>query len=278
MKWIKRIFLTLGTLFFVFVVGKYSIEQLGIGQGTTVKVGIMSGDERIWKPIAKRLKKESINLKLVIFNNYDQPNTALKNGDIDLNAFQHNYFLDNWNKSHKTDLVAIGDTIIGPMAIFSDKIKNIKNLPNGAVVTMPNDATNQARALKMLAGLGLITLKSVEFPTPNDVINNPKDLKIEPLDASQTARSLGDATIAIVNNSVALDAGLKYKNAIYLEPITKDSTPWINIIASRAADKNNKTYQKIVAAYQSPETKAVIKKLYDGSTFPAWDIDLGGQK
>lgn len=277
MKIIKRILLTLTTLFFVGVVGKYLSEKIVTANIPTVKIGIMSGDERIWQPIARRLKQENINLKLVIFNNYDQQNEALKNGDIDLNSYQHNYFLDNWNKSHHTDLVAIGDTIIAPMAVFSNKIKNLKELPDGAVVTMPNDATNQARALKILASQKLITLKNVEFPTPNDVISNPKDLKITPLDASQTARSLNDATIAIVNNGVALDAKLQYRDAIFIEQLGQDSKPWINVVAARKNDQNNKIYQKIVKAYQTKKTAKAIKKLYQGSTFPAWNLKIGAK-
>lgn len=239
---------------------------------TTVKVGIIGSDDRVWNDIAKRLKKQNINVKLVKFTNYDQPNQALDAGDVDLNAYQHIYFLDNWNDAHNTDLTPIGNTVIAPLAVFSHKIKSIKELKKGDVVTLPNDATNQARALQLLETAGLITLKKgVKFPTPNDVATNKSGIKLKPLDASQTARSLDDATAAIVNNGVALDANLSYDDAIYTEKITKKSEIWVNVIAAQKKDKNNKVYKKIVAAYQNKATAKVIKDTYKGSTIPAWN-------
>lgn len=239
---------------------------------TTVKVGIIGSDDIVWKDIAQRLKKQNINVKLIKFTNYDQPNQALDAGDIDINAYQHIYFLDNWNEAHKTDLTPIGNTVIAPLAVFSHKIKNIKDLKKGDVVTLPNDATNQARALQLLENAGLITLKKgVKFPTPNDVATNKSGIALKPLDASQTARSLDDAQAAIVNNGVALDANLSYDDAIYTEKITKKSKIWVNVIAAQNKDKDNKTFQKIVKAYQTKATAAKIKEVYKGSTIPAWN-------
>lgn len=237
-----------------------------------VKVGIMGSDERVWDVIKDELKKKDITLKIVQFTNYDQPNQALVSGDVDINAYQHIFYLDNWNEAHHADLVPIGNTIIAPLAVYSKKVTKINDVKNGDEVSIPNDATNQARALELLAEAKLITLKSgVKLPTPNDVVENPKKLKITPLDAQQTARSLNDVTIAVINNGVALDAKLDPKTAIYKEKITKKSKPWINVIATQKKNKDNKTYQEIVKVYQSEKVAKRIEEVYKGSTVPAWN-------
>ncbi|BDR58543.1 MetQ/NlpA family ABC transporter substrate-binding protein [Xylocopilactobacillus apicola] len=242
-------------------------------EGTkTVKVGIIGSDERVWDAIKPELKKKGIEVKLVQFTTYDQPNQALVSGDIDLNSYQHIFYLNNWNKAHHADLVPIGNTIIAPLAVYSKKIKSIDNLKSGDTISIPNDATNQARALQLLESAKVITLKSgVEIPTPNDVVKNPKKVKITPLDASQTARSLDDVTVAIINNGVALDAKLNPHTAIYTEKITKKSKPWINVLVAQKKDKNNKTYQEVVKAYQTEKVAQKLKEVYQGSSVPAWN-------
>lgn len=240
--------------------------------GNEVKVGIMGSDTRIWDVIKTNLQKEGINIKLVQFNDYDQPNQALAGGDIDLNAYQHVYFLENWNNARKTNLTAIGNTVIAPLSVYSDKIKSLNDLPNGGTIALPNDVTNQARALQLLESAGVLKLKSdVKLPSPNDVVDNPKNIKLMPLDASQTARSLSEVSVSVVNNTVALDAKLDLNSAIFREPITEKSKPWINVIATKPENKDNETYKKIVAAYQTQEVADKIKEVYQGSTIPAWD-------
>ncbi|BDR56372.1 MetQ/NlpA family ABC transporter substrate-binding protein [Xylocopilactobacillus apis] len=276
MKKSKKLLLFAVTLFTAFLLvscgnNKKSSSSTGTEE-KTVKVGIIGSDERVWDSIKPQLKKKGINIKLVQFTNYDQPDQALNSGDIDLNSYQHIFYLNNWNKAHHADLVPIGNTIIAPLAVYSKKIKSIKDLKKGDEVSIPNDATNQARALQLLESAKLITLKSnVELPTPNDVIKNPKKLKITPLDASQTPRSMNDVAIAIVNNNVALDAKLDPSTAIYTEKITKKSKPWVNIIAAQKKDKNNKTYKEVVKAYQTEAVAKKIKEVYKGSTIAAWN-------
>lgn len=240
-------------------------------KGDTVRLGVVGGDAREWGPAIKDLKKQGITLKVVSFADYNKPNQALTDGDIDLNAFQHQYFLDNWNKSHKSDLTAIGKTVLAPLKVYSNKIKDLKSLKQGDEVTVPNDPTNEGRALQLLETAGLITLKKTALPTTHDIQTNKLNLKVTAIDASQTARSLKSATAAVVNSGIATDAGLKTKDAIHVEAITTKSKPWINKIVARHEDKNNKVYQKVVKAYQTEATAKEIKKVYKGNELPAWN-------
>ncbi|MBW1604863.1 MetQ/NlpA family ABC transporter substrate-binding protein [Lactobacillus sp. Sy-1] len=241
----------------------------------TVKIGIMGNDYRIWNPIKKTLKKEGINLQLVSFSDYSQPNGALQNHEIDANAFQHQAFLDNWNKAHKSSIVSIGNTVLTPIGLYSKKISSIKDLKKGDTISLPNDPTNEGRALQLLAYYGLIKVKDASgFPTTKDVYDNKLNLKFTPLDAAQTARSLDDVTAAIVNTNYALDAKLNPKKALIKEKVNEESKPYINIIATNKSDKNNKDLKKVVEAYQTSATAKNIEKTYDGAFIPAWNIKL----
>lgn len=237
----------------------------------TVKIGIMGSDEKIWKPIKKKLAKQGINLKLVTFTDYNQPNAALTNHEIDLNAFQHTYFMNTWNKAHKTNIVSIGKTVRAPLRLYSKKVKSVADIKKGDQITIPNDSTNEGRALHLLQSAGLIKVNNkVKLPTPKNITQNKLNLKITAVDAAQTPRSLSDATAAIVNNEFAAEAKLPNKECIYKEKLNKASIPYINVIATNKVDKNNKTYKKIVKAYQSEATKKLIKKYYHGLSVPAW--------
>lgn len=267
----KRLLLLAFTAIFVFVLAGCSSQS----KETTIKVGINNSDTEIWKVVKKKVKKEGINLKVVEFSDYNQPNTALAQGEIDMNAYQHRYFLNAWNKSHHTDLVPIGDTVIQPMAAFSHKITNLNQLKEGAKVAIPNDTSNGGRALQLLESAGIIKLDdSVKMPTTKNIKSNKLNLKFTPLDAAQTARSLDDVDVAIVNGNVASDAKLDPKKAIYTEKVNAKSKPWINIIVVDKKNKDNKEYKKVVKAFQTKAVAKEIKKVYGGSAIPAWNNDL----
>lgn len=245
----------------------------------TVTIGIMSGvkqEDAIWKTVAQTAKKKyNIKLKFKKFTDYSQPNKALAEGDVDLNAFQHQAFLDAWNKANKTNIVSIGKTFITPIRLYSKQYKQVKDIPDGATIAVPNDATNESRALFLLKNAGLISLKTnTALATVKSIAKNPKDLKIKELDASQTARSLSDVDAAVINTNYAQAAGLNYKSAIYVEPVNKDSEQWINLIAANKKDKNKKEYQEVVKAYQTAKTKQMMKKEYGTAEIPAWNIKL----
>ncbi|KRM72932.1 MetQ/NlpA family ABC transporter substrate-binding protein [Lacticaseibacillus brantae] len=252
--------------------GKSSSSSKAGTESNPIKVGIMTTDKPIWTDVQKRLAKDNVTIKLVEFTDYNQPNTALENGELQLNAFQHHNFLDNWNKKHDTKIAAIGDTYIGPMRAYSNKIKSLKDLKKGDKVSVPNDPSNEGRALQLLEENGLIKLKKVASPTTRDITENKLDLQITELDATQTAKSLDDVAASVVNNDIAASAGLTPDKAIAVEKIDAKSKPWVNFIAAKtAADKSNKTYEKIVKAYQTDATAKLIEKVYKGSTLPAWN-------
>ena len=238
------------------------------------KVGVVgTNEETYWLDIKKRLAEEGVNIEIVVFTDYNTPNDALAAGDLDLNAFQHYIFLDSYNADKGTDLVAIAETIRAPLGIYSNKIKDINELQDKATVAIPNDATNAGRSLLLLQSAGLLSLDPAAglSPTVNDITDNPKNLVIQELDASQTARALDDVDLSIINGGMAADAGLyPQKDAIYLEEINEASQPYINIIAARQDNKDNPDFQKIIAAFQTDETAVIIDEASNGANIPAW--------
>lgn len=240
---------------------------------TTVKIGITGSDDRIWRYVAKQVKKEGIIIKVVQFSDYNTPNQSLVDGDIDLNAFQTQLFLDNWNQQHHTDLVSIGKTVIAPMAIYSKKITKLSQLKKGATVSIPNDTTQGGRALELLKSAGLIDYKTKnQLPTVTDITKNKLGLKIKELDAAQLPKTLDDVDISVINSGVAWNAGLNPNKSVLLEKITKRSVRWMNTIAARKADRNKKVYKEIVKAYQTKAVKKLEQKYYGNSERTAWDI------
>ena len=253
---------------------KDSAKDSKDGKDVTVKLGVVGEDTTVWDSVSKRLKDEGIKIEYVKFTDYSQPNVALDNGDIDINSFQHQIFLDNFNKEHGTDLVSIGNTYNAPLGIYSEKVKDIKDIKEGDSISIPNDVTNGGRALLLLQTAGLIKVdpSKKQAPTVSDITENKLNLKIQELDASQTPRSLQDVTAAIINSGVAVDAGYDpTKDAIFLEPVDDTSKPYVNIIVVNKKDENNETYKKIVEAYQTDDTKKVIEDTYKGSIIPAWE-------
>lgn len=240
----------------------------------TVKLGIIGADTDVWDNVQARLKDEGINLEYVKFTEYSQPNTALASGDIDLNSFQHQFFLDNFNAEHGTDLVSIGNTVNAPLGIYSEKVKDVSEVKEGDKVAIPNDVTNGGRALNLLESAGLIKVDPAkkQAPTVSDVTENKLNIEIVELEASQTARALQDVTISVINSGMAVDAGfIPTEDAIFLEPVDEASRPYVNIIVARAEDKDNEAYQKVVTAYQNDETIKVIEETSKGSSIPAWE-------
>lgn len=247
----------------------------------TVTVGIMTPtkeDQEVNNAWAKEAKdKYGITLKFTEFTDYTQPNKALSTGSVDLDAFQHYAFLDAWNKANKSDITPIGDTIITPIHLYSDKVKSVKDLADGATIAVPNDASNESRALYLLEGEGLIKLKvsGNTLATVSDISSNPKNLKITELDAGQTARALSSVDASVINTNYAQSAGIHFDKSIASEPLNSNSHQWINFIAANKKDENNATYKDVVKAYQSQAVETAIKKAYsDGSELAAWNLKL----
>ena len=241
------------------------LSACGGNNGKKVTIGVASNDTKAWEKVKELAKKDDIDLEIKHFSDYNVPNKALSDGDIDLNAFQHFAFLDQYKKAHKdTNIEALSTTVLAPLGIYSDKVKNIKDVKKGAQVAIPNDVSNQARALKLLESAGLIKLKK-NFGlngTTKDIESNPKDLKIKAVDAQQTARALSDVNISVINNGVATKAGKDAKkDPIYLEKASSDAVkPYINVVAVNSKDKDNKTYKKIIELYHSKEAQKALKE------------------
>ena len=241
------------------------LSACGGNNGQKVTIGVASNDTKAWEKVKELAKKDDIDLEIKHFSDYNVPNKALSDGDIDLNAFQHFAFLDQYKKAHKdTNIEALSTTVLAPLGIYSDKVKNIKDVKKGAQVAIPNDVSNQARALKLLESAGLIKLKK-NFGlngTTKDIESNPKDLKIKAVDAQQTARALSDVDISVINNGVATKAGKDAKkDPIYLEKASSDAVkPYINVVAVNSKDKDNKTYKKIIELYHSKEAQKALKE------------------
>ncbi len=235
----------------------------------TIKVGISPAELPTWNLVKKLAKKQNINIKIVKFNDYVQPNLALSNGDLDINAFQTVIYFDAFKKQHHLDLSAIGTTAIWPMGIYSKKVKSLKGIKDGDQIIVPNDATNLGRALALLQKGGLIKMKSGFDGTQgmNYIKSNPKHLKITPVEAGQTARGLDDATASIINCDMAINAHLNpTKDPIFRENASNNA--YVNIIAAQTKNKNDKTLQKIVKIYHTKQVTDFIKKQYNGAAVP----------
>ena len=245
-----------------------------------IKLGVVGSIyEDIWAPAQKALKAEGINLKFVQFSDYVTPNNALSNGEIDLNAFQHRIFLENDAGSHNYDVKLIGNTFIIPLNLYSNKVKSVKELKNGAVIAIPNDVTNGGRAIKVLQAAGLITLKKdAGFnPTTADIVSNPKNIVIKELAANTIPSALADVDAAIVNGNYALDFGIKTESAIFKDTSVDEKQYW-NLIAARGADLKDpakvEIFRKVVKAFQTKATEDVFNKQFGGYFIKeGWDID-----
>ena len=219
------------------------------------------------KPI---LAKEGVDLQIIEFTDYIQPNMALSSHEVDANFFANVPYQNNYNKDHGTNFVSFAPVHIEPLAIYSQKIKDLKDLPNGAKVAIPSDPTNSARALLLLQNAGLVTLKDPTglTNTPFDVTSNPKNIQITELEAAQIPRSIQDLDAAVINANYALTAGLNpTKDGLFVE---KADSPYANLLSVNPGDENKPAIQKLAKALQSPEIKKFIEEHYNGAIIPAF--------
>ena len=236
-----------------------------------IKVGVSPGEHgEIMEEVAKVAEPMGLNIQIIEFSDYVVPNQALADGDLEANSFQHRPYLENQMNDRGFDLVEIGTTITTPMGIYSDKIEDLADLPDGGRVGIPNDPTNGGRALLLLQDLGLIALAEGTglVPTALDVSENDKNLRFLELDAAQLPRSLADTDISIINTNYALAAGLSPRNdTIAME---EADSPYVNIIVVRQGDQDEDWAKKLVDAYHSDEVKAFIDEKYDGAVLTSW--------
>ena len=236
-----------------------------------LKVGIISGeDEDVWRVVTAEAAKKGLTIETVVFNDYTQPNEALARGEIDANAFQHRPYLENQVKTHGYKIVPVGYTAVWPIGLYSKKHTKTADLPDGAVVGVPNDPSNEGRALRVLQHEGLIKLKDGTgiLATIADISENPKNLEIKELDAGIVGRSVDDLDAAIVNTDWALKSGLTPENRIAQEPV--DDNPYRNFIAVREESKDEPWVKPLVEAYQNDAVKAEFDRVYKGTGISAY--------
>lgn len=216
------------------------------------------------------LAKEGVDLKVKVFTDYIQPNVQVAEKRLDANFFQHQPYLDEFNKGKGTNLVSVAGVHLEPLGAYSSKFKTLEEIPSGANVVIPNDATNGGRALLLLQKAGLITLKDKAniLSTPKDIAENPKGLKIRELEAATLPRVLTQVDLALINTNYALEAKLNpEKDALIIEG---SDSPYVNILVARPDNKDMDALKKLIGALHSPEVKQFILEKYKGAVIPAF--------
>ena len=246
----KRLLLSL-VMILAMAAPSFAAEDIVIGVTPFPHKDIML----VAKPL---LAKDGYNLVIKEFTDYVQPNMALASKQLFANFFQHEPYLDNMNKEKKLDLVSIGKVHIEPLGVYSKKIKKLADLKKGNSISVPNDPTNEARALRLLEANGVITIKPGALVTVADITKNPLGLKFHELDAAQLPRTLDDVTASVINTNFAGEAGLvPARDALVMEG---SESPYANIVVVRSEDKDSPKAKALMKAVQSPEVKAYIQK------------------
>lgn len=240
----------------------------------TVKVGTIMGPESVLMETAKEVaaKQYNLTIKIVEFSDYVVPNAALADGSIDANVFQHLPYLEEAIANKHYKIISIGKTFVFPMALYSKKVKDMKALRSGAIIAIPNDSSNEARALALLAKAGLITLDSsinnVEA-TPANITQNPRHLVFKELNAAQLARHLDDIDAAAINSNYAIPEGLlPSRDALLIE----DPDPaYANVVVVKEKNQKDPRFKDLLSALHSKEVQDKANELFKGEAIPAWD-------
>ncbi|MHA6261347.1 MetQ/NlpA family ABC transporter substrate-binding protein [Sporosarcina sp. CAU 1771] len=236
-----------------------------------VKIGVNGSDGAQWPILKEKAAKEGIEIELIEFADYTLPNNALAQGDVDLNAFQHFSFLSQYVKESGNELVPLGSTVFAPLGVYSEKITDINEIKEGDKIAIPDDPSNQARALRLLESAELITLSDDFglFGDPSKITANPLNLDIIPMVAQQTPRVLPDVTAAIINNGIAGQAGFSPGEDPIFRETGDDETihPYVNLIAASAKEKDNETFKRIVELYQEEDISKAIDEDTKGGSY-----------
>lgn len=268
---LKKKLLVLASISFL-LLGVAGCNDSKVKTSNVIKVGTIAGPETELMQVAKTVAAREYNLdiKIVPFTDYNQPNEALSDGSIDANVFQHLPYLQQAIAARHYKLISIGKTFVYPMGIYSKRYQHLAEIPKGSTVAIPNDPSNEARALLLLQNAKLISLKDGgnSASTPMDVLDNPYQLKIISMDAAQLSRALSDVAVAVINTNYAVPAGLlPNRDALYVEG--KDS-PYANLIVVRADMPISVNDQRLVEVLHSPEVLETANKLFNGQAVPAW--------
>lgn len=235
----------------------------------TLVVGTIAGPETDLVEVARDLlKKDGITVKIIQFNDYNLPNEALQDGSLDANVYQHLPYLNEAMEAHHYDLTAIGKTFVYPTAIYSNRFKSLDQLPENATIAIPNDPSNEVRALLLLRKAGLIELTKDNVSTLAGISKNPKHINFIELDAAQLPRVLSDVDAAVINTTFAIPAGLDpTKDSLFSED---KNSPYANLIVVKDSNKKQAQLDLFVKAMNSEEVKAKAQELFGDAAIPAW--------
>ncbi|GAB6169391.1 MetQ/NlpA family ABC transporter substrate-binding protein [Clostridium carnis] len=243
------------------------------GDNKTIKIGVTPVPHKeIVEHIKPELEKEGYKLEIVEFTDYVTPNTALADGEIDANYFQHISYLNETNESKKLNLAYTAEVHLEPIAIYSKKTKELKELKDGAKIAIPNDPSNEARALRLLEKQGLIKLKAGELITPKDITENAKNLKFEELEAAQLPRVLEEVDAAVINGNYAIEAGLNpSKDSLAIEDKDAEAAKvYRNILAVKKGNEDSDKIKALTKALTSENVKKFINEKYNGAVIPTF--------
>ena len=256
--------------------GSLALAGCGNGDDTaetrSISVGTVAGPETEVMEVAVRIAKEEYDLdvEIVEFTDYVSPNAALADGSLDANAYQHEPYLQSMVEDRGYELVAAGRSFVYPIGAYSERHASIDELPDGAIIALPNDPSNEGRALILMHNEGLIELDDPENleATPVNVIENPRDFQFREIEAAQLPRVLPDVDMAFINNTFAQPAGLSLDDALVREG---PDSPYVNLIVVRAGDEEREEIRQLVSAYQRDEVAAKAEELFDGGAVPGWE-------
>ena len=243
------------------------------GETVTLRVGATPAPhEEILEQVVDNLAEQGITLEIVPYTDYNTPNTAVEEAEDDANYFQHITYMENFNAEHGTHLVSAGAIHYEPMGIYAGKSTSLDEIPDGAVIAVPNDATNEGRALLLLQDLGIITLSEDAGleATKNDIVDNPHNIDLQEMEAAMLPQTIDEVDFSIINSNYALDAGLNpTTDALATEDAQSDAAQaYANIIAVKEGNENNEAIQALGAALQSDEIREFIETTYEGSVVP----------
>ena len=243
-------------------------------EGTTIKVGASPAPHaEILEVVKDILAEQGVTLEIVEFNDYIIPNTAVESGELDANYFQHITYMNEFNESDGTHLVSAAEVHYEPFGLYAGKTDSIDALADGAQIAVPNDTTNEARALLLLQQEGLITLKDGAgiTATKADIAENPKNLDIVELEASQLPVRLADVDMAVINGNYAIDAGLKVADALAVESADGEAAKaYVNVLAVKEGNENDPAIQALADALCSDEVKTFMEETYGGAVVPVF--------
>lgn len=269
----------------VVLAGVLALGLVGCGSGSTrstasgsaedkvIKIGVTPKPHKEIVDVAvPLLEKEGYKVEITEFNDYVQPNTAVEEGSLDCNFFQHTPYLNDQNESRGLHLKSVAAIHLEPMGLYSKKITSLDELQDGATIAVPNDTSNEARALKLLEANGLIKIKDGELVTPADITANPKNLKFNELEAAAIPRAIDDVDAAVINGNYAIEAGFDVlKDGIIKEGKDSEAAkPYANILVVKEGNENQEKIQALVKALTSDEVKDFINKEYNGSVIPVF--------